>query len=78
MVGPGASVALPGVEAPLVEALVAERRATLQALPAGAPPGPMVRSADGRIEVDATLPTRMGRARVMLAEDVAAALGVGG
>lgn len=78
MAGPGASVALPGVEAPLVEALVAERRATLQALPAGAPPGPMVRSADGRIEVDATLPTRMGRARVMLAEDVAAALGVGG
>jgi len=78
MAGPGASVALPSVEVPLVEALAAERHATLEALPADAPPGPVVRSADGRIEIDATLPTRLGRARVMLAEDVAGALGVGG
>jgi len=39
------------------------------------PPGVVVRSADGRIEVDATLRARLDRARQRLAETVASRLG---
>jgi vacuolar-type H+-ATPase subunit E/Vma4 len=39
-------------------------------------PGVLGRSADGRVEVDATLPARLERARVRLAEPVARLLGV--
>jgi vacuolar-type H+-ATPase subunit E/Vma4 len=39
-------------------------------------PGVLGRSADGRVEVDATLPARLERARVLLAEPVARLLGV--
>jgi vacuolar-type H+-ATPase subunit E/Vma4 len=39
-------------------------------------PGVLGRSADGRVEVDATLPARLERARVHLAEPVARLLGV--
>jgi vacuolar-type H+-ATPase subunit E/Vma4 len=35
------------------------------------PPGVRVRSTDGRVEIDATIPTRLARARVLLAERVA-------
>jgi vacuolar-type H+-ATPase subunit E/Vma4 len=41
-------------------------------------PGVVVRSADGRLEVDATVPARLERARSRLAERVARALGVAG
>ena len=40
--------------------------------------GILARSADGRIDVDATLPCRLARARAALAEPVARGLGVGG
>ena len=36
-----------------------------------APPGVHVRSVDGRVEIDATIPTRLARARTLLAERVA-------
>jgi vacuolar-type H+-ATPase subunit E/Vma4 len=49
----------------------------------GAPPAPLAagvvgRSADGRIEVDASLGARLSRARTDLAEPIARLLGVGG
>jgi vacuolar-type H+-ATPase subunit E/Vma4 len=75
MVGSGASVTVPTGEAALVAALVAAHGGTLVTVDGDAPPGPLVRSRDGRIEVDATLPARLDRARVSLAGDVAAALG---
>lgn len=37
-----------------------------------APPGVRLRSTDGRVEIDATIPTRLSRARTLLAEGVAA------
>lgn len=77
MAGPGASVAVPATETAIVEAVVREHHGRVRALPADAPPGPIVRSTDGRIEIDATLPARLARARVALAGEVAAALGVG-
>jgi len=40
-------------------------------------PGVVGRSADGRVEIDATLPARLDRARIHLAEPVARLLGVG-
>jgi vacuolar-type H+-ATPase subunit E/Vma4 len=42
------------------------------------PPGVIVRSADGRLEIDATLPTRLDRARTRLADSTARLLGVVG
>lgn len=42
-----------------------------------AAPGVIGRSADGRIEVDATVPVRLERARIRYAESVARLLGVG-
>jgi hypothetical protein len=42
------------------------------------PAGLVTRSADGRIEVDATLPVRLVRAREQLAGEVAILLGAGG
>lgn len=39
-------------------------------------PGVVGRSADGRVEIDATLPARLDRARIHLAEPVARLLGV--
>ena len=38
-------------------------------------PGVVTRSADGRVEVDATLPVRLARSRVILAERLASVLG---
>ena len=43
-----------------------------------APPGVVARSPDGRVEVDATLPVRLARARARLADDVARRVGVPG
>lgn len=40
------------------------------------PPGLLARSADGTVEVDATVPVRLGQARTQLAEPVAAMLGL--
>lgn len=44
----------------------------------GLAPGLIAHSADGRIEVDATLPTRLERARTSLAGQLAASLGLEG
>jgi hypothetical protein len=41
------------------------------------PPGVLVTSVDGLVDVDATLPTRLGHARTLLAESVARLLGAG-
>lgn len=43
---------------------------------ADGPPGVIGRSADGRIEVDATLPVRLARARIDLAGRIASLVGV--
>jgi hypothetical protein len=43
-----------------------------------APAGVVALSADGRLEVAATVPVRLERARVRLAETVAASLGLTG
>jgi vacuolar-type H+-ATPase subunit E/Vma4 len=45
-------------------------------LPDDAPAGLVIRSADGRIEVDARLRARLARARLLLADRVAADLGL--
>lgn len=46
-------------------------------VPRGGPvPGVVGRSADGRVEIDATLPARLDRARIHLGEPVARLLGV--
>lgn len=42
---------------------------------AGMPPGVVALSADGRVEVDATLPVRLARSRSILAERLTAVLG---
>lgn len=42
----------------------------------GLPPGLLARSADGTVEVDATVPVRLDQARIHLAESVAALLGL--
>jgi V/A-type H+-transporting ATPase subunit E len=41
------------------------------------PPGVLAWSADGLVDIDATLPSRLGRARTRLAESVARLLGAG-
>lgn len=80
LAGPGAEVNVRAADAGWVAATVEAAGARLVALgpdpAAGAvPPGVVVRSSDGRIEVDATLPARLERARHRLAETVAVRLG---
>ena len=80
LAGPGAEVNVRAADAGWVAATVEAAGARLVAFgpdPAAGqvPPGVVVRSADGRIEVDATLPARLERARHRLAETVAARLG---
>jgi len=77
LAGPGANVVVRSTDLPRV----AQRVAAARAVGAGgddAGPGVRVTSADGRIEVDATVASRLERARVRLAEAVAAGLGLGG
>lgn len=80
LAGPGAEVDVRVADAGSIAATVEAAGARLVALgpdrAAGAAnPGVVVRSSDGRIEVDATLPARLERARHRLAETVAARLG---
>jgi vacuolar-type H+-ATPase subunit E/Vma4 len=64
-------------DAPAIDDLVAAAGGRLDfADEAELLPGVIVRSADGRLEVDATLPTRLARARVRLADSTARSLGV--
>jgi V/A-type H+-transporting ATPase subunit E len=73
LVGPGATL----VVRPVDGALVADgaRAAGAVLVPSeGAAPGVRASSADGRVEVDATIASRLERARASLAEAVAATL----
>jgi len=73
-VGPAARLRVRRRDAPALADLVAERRAELEVADDGTPAGAVVTSADGRIEIDASLPVRLERARTLLAESVAAML----
>lgn len=75
LVGPGATVRIRARDAEALGDLVATAGARLEtAWDAEPPPGLLARSADGRFDVDATLPARLERARVGLAEAVARCL----
>jgi len=76
LAGPGATVVVRQADLPYVADRV-RARAVVSAAD-DADPGPRATSADGRLEVDATLASRLERARVRLAEAVAAGLGLGG
>ncbi|MEX1170696.1 MAG: V-type ATP synthase subunit E family protein [Chloroflexota bacterium] len=78
LVGSGAQIRVRRRDAGLVGAVAEATSATLEVVDDEAPAGVVARSDDGRIEVDATIPVRLDRARVRLAETVAARLGIGG
>ena len=79
MVGSGAVVRVRAADAPLVAEIIATAGGRLEPLPdPSAPPGVQASSADGRLEVDATLAARLTRARTILAEDLGRALGLEG
>lgn len=75
--GSDATVQVRAPDAPAVATRVAAGHGDLVALGDDDPPGPLVRSRDGRVEIDATLPSRLDRARGALAEEIAALLGIG-
>lgn len=76
--GPGAVVGVRAADASTIAPLVADAGGRLEPFEEGtAAAGPTVGSADGRIEVVATLPARQGQARTALAEEVASLLGLG-
>ncbi len=75
LAGPGARVAVRQRDCALLAERAASHGARLEPIDdRNAPAGILARSADGRIEVDATLPTRLERARVSLAESIARTL----
>jgi vacuolar-type H+-ATPase subunit E/Vma4 len=74
-VGPGAIVRVRARDASLVAAVVEAHGGHVEPLTEpDAGPGIRAVAADGRIEVDATLHTRLRRARTMLAEDIGTTL----
>jgi len=75
LVGPGAEIGVRHADRDALTALAGSHGAHLTSLGPDAPPGPLVRSADGRLEVDASLPARIRRAELRLAETVAELLG---
>ncbi len=77
LAGQGATVRVRTRDGPIIRPLVRQHAAVLE-LVDDAPAGVVVLSADGRLEVDATVPVRLDRARVRLAETVAASLGLTG
>ena len=70
-VGEGASVRIRAADADAVSGVAEAWGTDVVSLPDSADPGPVVRSHDGRIEVDARLSVRLERARSLLAEAVA-------
>jgi vacuolar-type H+-ATPase subunit E/Vma4 len=78
LAGPGATVRVRGRDADLVRAFVEASAGILEIATDDAPPGVVARARDGRMEVDATIPVRLARARVRLGETVAAQLGIAG
>lgn len=75
LAGSGGEIRLRANDRGAVAEAAAAAGVTVIPLGTDAPPGLVVRSADGRIEVDATLEARLGRARLRLAERVAGRLG---
>jgi vacuolar-type H+-ATPase subunit E/Vma4 len=74
LTGPGATVRVRFRDAALISTVVEAAGGRLE--PAeDAPDGVTAVSADGRIEVDATIPVRLERARSRLAEVVAGSIG---
>jgi vacuolar-type H+-ATPase subunit E/Vma4 len=77
-IGPGAIVRVRVADAPLVAGTVAAGGGRLEPLDGpGVPPGLQATDPAMRIEVDATLAARLGRARTRLAEDMGRALDLG-
>jgi vacuolar-type H+-ATPase subunit E/Vma4 len=75
--GPDASVTVRRRDHEAARPIVATLGARLADAPRDdVPPGALVESADGRILVDATLPSRLARARVARAEAVVRSLGL--
>lgn len=77
LVGPGATIHVRDADAGVVADRVRAAAGHLECLPAGSPPGLIVRGADGRIEVDATIALRLDRAYTRLGEWLALTLGLG-
>jgi vacuolar-type H+-ATPase subunit E/Vma4 len=63
MAGPGAIVSARPADALLIAAAVAANGGRVQVAGGDAPAGPVVRSADGRLEIDATLNARRAKSR---------------
>lgn len=78
LAGPDATIRVRQRDAEVVRAVVEARGGSLEIAADDAPAGVVARASDGRMEVDATIPVRLGRARVRLAETVAAQLGIAG
>jgi vacuolar-type H+-ATPase subunit E/Vma4 len=78
LVGPGATLLVRPQDLEAAKPIATRLACRLAALDGdgGAVPGVLGRSADGRVEVDATLTVRLARARSRLAEPVARLLGM--
>jgi vacuolar-type H+-ATPase subunit E/Vma4 len=78
LVGPGAVIRVRPADAPVAGPIARGLGARLDEDGSPeTPPGIIAWAADGLIDVDATLPSRLGRARTRLAESVARLLGAG-
>lgn len=77
LVGPEPTVRLRDCDARVVAARVRAVGGRVERVPDHSPAGVVVRSCDGRIEVDATIQVRLERAHARLAEWLAGQLGLG-
>ena len=78
LAGDGATVRVRSRDAALIAEQVEAAGGRLEAADDDAPAGIVAVSVDGRLEVDATIPVRLDRACVRLAEVVAGSLGLDG
>ncbi len=78
LIGPGAVVRVRRIDGPVARRAVERLGARLEIVDdPDMAPGVLASSADGRIDVEATLPCRLARARTALAEPIVRRLGVG-
>jgi V/A-type H+-transporting ATPase subunit E len=78
LAGPGAVIRVRPADAPTARPIADRLGARLdEAVDPAMPPGVLATSRDGLVDVDATLPSRIERARTRFAESVARLLGVG-
>lgn len=75
LAGPNATVRVRDADAAMIRRHVEELGGRLEPMSGDAPDGIVAISQDGRIEVDATIPARLERARTVLAEAVAGSIG---